>query len=245
MNMPLKQIALPVRPKALARTDEQRKLPQFRMRVKALAQSCEIAIYGEISEEAGSALAFREALMDADGEPVTLFINSCGGDIFEGLAMYNEMRAYPGEITVRVVSMAGSAASIIAMGGTRIEIAPTAQMMIHQAWVGAQGNADDLEDLIPTLRQIDSSLVSIYVERTGQPREVIEPIVLSRKDTYLTAEQCVDLGFADAICAYTPRLMAKTCPRYRAKVRASAKSKFAALRLKEARRRLGRLAATH
>jgi ATP-dependent Clp endopeptidase proteolytic subunit ClpP len=207
------------------------------MRMKALAQGFELAIYGDISCEDGSAREFRDERARAGGDPVTLYINSEGGDIFEGLAIYNEMLAYSGEITVRVMSIAGSAASIIAMGGDRIEMAPNAQMMIHQAWVGAQGNADELEALIPTLRQIDTALVETYVARTGQPEEAIRQM-LSR-DTYMSAQKCVELGFADEIISAAA---ARPMARNKTRVSRSVPEKFAALRRRQSLSRLAALA---
>jgi len=231
--MTLRQVVLPARHKARAPADIRKARKPFKLTVKALRDGYEMVIYGDISVDGGSALAFREELMRAGGDPVTLLINSDGGDIFEGLAIYNEMLAYPGEITARIMSMAGSAASIIAMGADRIEMAPNAQMMVHQAWVGLQGNADDLRAVIPTLEQIDTSLVDIYAARTGQPREAIEELV--KAETYLTAQRCVELGFADGFIASAKvRPLAKRNP--------DASAKFAAVRRRAALSRLAALA---
>lgn len=192
--MKLKQIVLPGRPRARALAKSGK---PFKLDAKALADAHEIAIYGEISADDGSALAFRQELGRAGGKPVTVYINSDGGDVFEGLAIYNEMLAYSGEITVRVMSMAGSAASVIAMGGDRIEIAPNAQMMVHQAWVGICGNKQDFAAMLPTLEQIDNALIDTYTARTGRSRDEI--VALVEAETYMSAQKCVDLGFADAI----------------------------------------------
>jgi ATP-dependent Clp protease protease subunit len=199
--MKLKQIVLPGRPKARSATKK-----PFKLDAKALADGYEIAIYGEISCDDAAAMAFRDHLSQAAGKPVTVLLNSEGGDIFEGLAIYNEMLAYAGDITVKVMGVAGSAASIIAMGGDRIEIAPNAQMMIHQAWVGCCGNADDLEAMAGTLRAIDGALIETYVARTGQPEDVIRPMV--EAETWMRAQQCVELGFADAMLEFSARPMA-------------------------------------
>ena len=222
--MKLKKIDLPGRPSARAPV----KGKPFRLAVKAFRDGYEIAIYGDISCDEDSARGFRDELTRAGGDPVTLLINSDGGDIFEGLSIYNEMLAYPGEITVRIMSMAGSAASIIAMGGDRVEMAPTAQMMVHQAWVGCQGNAEDLRALVPTLEQIDASMVEVYVARTGQPREMIEGLV--KAESYLTAQRCVELGFADEIVSSPGRGM-------------MAKIDYSAIRKRAARTKLNRIAA--
>jgi ATP-dependent Clp protease protease subunit len=224
--MKLKQIVLPGRPKA--RTAAKK---PFKLDAKALGEGYEIAIYGEISCDDGAAMAFRDHLTRADGKAVSLLINSEGGDIFEGLAIYNEMLAYPGEITVKVMGVAGSAASIIAMGGDRIEIAPNAQMMIHQAWVGCAGNAGDLRDMADTLDSIDASLIETYVARTGQSEDVIRPMV--EAETWMRAQQCVELGFADAVLEFSARPMA------------SARQAIGdhAARVRAARQRLGKIAA--
>lgn len=234
--MTLRQIVLPARPRARALANKGK---PFRLDAKALADAHEIAIYGEISADEGAALAFRQELRNAGGSPVTLYINSDGGDVFEGLAIYNEMLAYPGEITVRVMSMAGSAASVIAMGGDRIEIAPNAQMMVHQAWIGTCGNADDLEALVPTLRQIDNALIETYVARTGRSRAEIEPLV--KAETYMSAQQCVELGFADAIMSGA-RIMARRKFRRSEIAMIFETKKLHAERIKAARAKLNKLA---
>ena len=204
--MTRRQIVLPSRPRNRAPA----KPPTpFRLSAKALAGSHEITIYGDISYEDGTAIALHDELRRAAGKPVTLFINSDGGDVYEGLAIYNEILTYPGQVTAKVMSMAGSAASALVMACDRIEIAPTARMMVHQAWCGMCGNAGDHRRIAEELDEIDETLVEIYMDRTRQPVAVIAELVLGGKDTYLTAAQCVELGFADAIMELGPKAMAK------------------------------------
>ncbi|KLB48562.1 peptidase, partial [Xanthomonas euvesicatoria] len=87
--------------------------------------------------------------------PVTVNVNSPGGDMFEGLAIYNLLREHDGEITVKVLGLAASAASIIAMAGDTVQIARAGFLMIHNAWVMAVGNRNDLIEVADTLKPFD------------------------------------------------------------------------------------------
>ncbi|WP_034085582.1 head maturation protease, ClpP-related, partial [Pseudomonas aeruginosa] len=98
---------------------------------------------------------------------VTVNINSPGGDVFEGLAIYNLLREHKGKVTVNIIGLAASAASFIAMAGDEIRIGRAAFLMIHNAWLIAMGNRNDLREIADWLEPFDMTLADIYAQRTG------------------------------------------------------------------------------
>ncbi len=135
------------------------------------------------------------ALRQIGDRDVTVAINSPGGDVFEGIAIYNLLASHKGEVTVKVLGLAASAASIIAMAGDRIEIGRGAFMMIHNSWVGAMGDRHALREVADWLEPFDAALADVYEARTGQDGEKITAMMDA--ETWMSGTQAVDLGFAD------------------------------------------------
>ncbi len=131
--------------------------------------------------------------------PVTVNINSPGGDYFEGLAIYNLLREHQGEVTVKVMGLAASAASVIAMAGDRIEIARAGFLMIHNTITGVWGNRNDMRDVADTLEPIDAALADLYAVRTGN--DLKDMAKLMDKESWIGGSQAVDQGFADSLLA--------------------------------------------
>lgn len=129
--------------------------------------------------------------------PVTVNINSPGGDMFEGLAIYNLLREHRGEVTVKVLGMAASAASTIAMAGDRIEIGRAAFFMVHNCWVLAMGNRNDLREFAEYLEPFDRAMADVYAGRTGRPLD--DMIELMDAETWIGGSDAVDGSFADAL----------------------------------------------
>lgn len=136
-------------------------------------------------------------LKEAGNQPVTVLVNSPGGDVGEGFAIYNLLRAHAGEVTVRIIGYAASAASIIAMAGDRIEIGKAAAVMIHNAWVMAIGNQYDLAETVDWLKGFDAALAGVYADRTGLPAADIEAMM--RGETWIFGDDAVAKGFADGL----------------------------------------------
>jgi len=126
---------------------------------------------------------------------VVVNINSPGGDLFEGLAIYNLLRAHQGHVTVRVMGMAASAASVIAMAADELQIARAGFLMIHNAWVIAMGNRNDLREVAETLEPFDSAMAGIYQTRTGIEEKEIKSMMDA--ETWIGGADAVDHGFAD------------------------------------------------
>lgn len=134
-------------------------------------------------------------LSDHDGEDIIIRINSPGGDVFEGMAIYNALQKHSGKVTVHVDGLAASAASLIAMGGDEVMMGAGTFIMIHQASTCVCGNADEMERRAGTLRKIDSQLIGIYQEKTGIDTETLTQML--KDETWLTADEAVEKGFAD------------------------------------------------
>lgn len=128
---------------------------------------------------------------------ITVNVNSPGGDMFEGLAIYNLLREHDGEVTVKVLGLAASAASVIAMAGDKVQIARAGFLMIHNAWVMAVGNRHDLSDLAATLKPFDDAMAGIYAARTGKDAKAMAKLMDS--ETWICGETAIEDGFADEL----------------------------------------------
>ena len=136
------------------------------------------------------------ALRSLDGADVVVNINSPGGDVFEGLAIYNLLREYKGHVTVRVLGVAASAASFIAMAADEIQIARVGFFMIHNAWTGLWGNRNDLRETADFLEQIDDTIADIYHVKSGLSMDELKADM--DKERWINGRDAIDSGFADA-----------------------------------------------
>lgn len=167
--------------------------------------------------------------------PVTVNINSPGGDMFEGLAIYNLLREHKGEITVKVLGLAASAASVIAMAGDTVQIARAGFLMIHNAWVMAVGNRNDLQDIAATLEPFDKAMADIYAAKTGAEPKAMNKLMDA--ETWIGGSDAVERGFADALLASDQveqkagKASASAVRRMEAALRASRMPKSEAMRL--------------
>lgn len=129
--------------------------------------------------------------------PVEVQVNSAGGDMFEGIAIYNVLREHPQPVTVKVMGMAASAASIIAMAGDTIEIGAASFVMIHNCWVVAVGNRLDLRQTADFLEPFDAAMADVYAQRSGQDAKAITKWMDA--ETYMSGSMAIERGFADAL----------------------------------------------
>lgn len=137
------------------------------------------------------------ALRSLNGADVTVNINSPGGDMFEGLAIYNLLREYEGKVTVKVLGLAASAASIIAMAGDDVQIGRGAFLMIHNCWVYAMGNRHDLAQIAADMAPFDKAMSDIYQTRSGLDAETVDRMMDG--ETYIGGSEAVEKGFADSL----------------------------------------------
>ena len=175
--------------------------------VKNAEEVTEINLYDEIGFFGVSAAQMRRLLDQVHTAKVLLRINSPGGDVFDGIAIHNDLQAHPAEVTVRVTGIAASAASLIAMAGDRIEMFGNAFLMIHNAWALAIGDKQVMRDLADTLEQIDGALASTYAQQTGKTAKEIGKMMDA--ETWLNGEKAVEQGFADAVVSGAPDAKAR------------------------------------
>ncbi|MBQ3385819.1 MAG: Clp protease ClpP, partial [Eggerthellaceae bacterium] len=136
---------------------------------------------------------FRDELYAEDGD-ITLWVNSPGGNVFAAAEIYTMLRDYPGNVTVRIASIAASAASVVAMAGNLVQISPTGMLMVHDPSTIAMGNARDMEKAITTLNEVKESIINAYAFKTGLTRNRISKLMSD--ETWLNAKKAVELGFA-------------------------------------------------
>jgi len=156
-------------------------------------------VIGEDGWSGGGVTANRisAALRSIGNKDITVRINSPGGDMFEGIAIYNLLRAHSAKVTVQVLGWAASAASIIAMAGDDIRMGLGSFMMVHNAWGVVIGNRHDMREAATLFDQFDAALADIYEVRTGMERADIEQLMDA--ETFMSSEQAVEYGFADVV----------------------------------------------
>lgn len=167
-------------------------------RIENHASATSVYIYDEIGMWGVTAGDFIAALADIDGS-FDLHINSPGGDVFDGVAIYNAILAHPGDVTVYIDALAASAASFIAMAGTSVLIAKTGQMMIHDASGLVWGNAADMQAMASLLDKASDNIASIYADKSGVPAEQWRDAM--RAETWYSADEAVTAGLADEVFA--------------------------------------------
>lgn len=136
------------------------------------------------------------ALRAIGEEDVFVDLNSPGGDFFEGVAIYNALRAHPKKVTVRILGLAASAASVIAMAGDEIQIGKAGFLMVHNAWVVAIGNRHDLAEAAKTMEPFDDAMATVYAERAKVKKA--KAAEWMDNETWFNGEQAVSEGLADA-----------------------------------------------
>jgi len=156
------------------------------------------AFYSFFGIPSASPSAVAQILNDGDDDDdVEVNVASNGGDVFSASEIYTMLRQSKANVTVNIQGLAASAASVIAMAGNKVNISPTAQLMIHQAASYGGGNKDDLEHEINVLDGIDKSIASAYESKTGMPQGDL--LNMMAQETWIGAQEAVDKGFADEI----------------------------------------------
>ncbi len=148
------------------------------------------------SDSGVTAKRISAALSKMNGADITVNINSPGGDVFEGLTIYNLLREYEGHVTVRVLGLAASAASFIAMAADEVQIARAGFFMIHNAWTISAGNRNDMREMADFLEQIDDTIADIYHVRTNS--EIDDLKGQMDKESWINGKNAVAQGFADS-----------------------------------------------
>ena len=139
---------------------------------------------------------FKNELMSGSGD-ITVWINSPGGDCVAAAQIYNMLMEYPGNVTVKIDGIAASAASVIAMAGTKVKMSPVSMLMIHNPMTFAFGNTAEMQKAIDMLSEVKESIINAYEIKTGMSRNKISRLMDS--ETWMNANKAVELGFADEI----------------------------------------------
>lgn len=165
--------------------------------------TAEILLYGAIGEsgwdDSISAKEFSDELKKLPDsiKNITLRINSPGGDVFDGIAIYERLKQHKAKVTVYIDGLAASIASVIAMAADEIIIGEGAMMMIHKPWTMAIGNSSDLERTIELLDKIENQMIGIYSRKTNLSYTEISKML--SQDTWFTSAEALDLGFANSV----------------------------------------------
>ena len=156
---------------------------------------------GEISDETWfgdevTPKVFKSELDRGDGN-ITLWINSPGGDVFAAAQIYNMLMDYPHDVTVKIDALAASAASVIAMAGTKVCMSPLAMLMVHNPATIAIGDTEEMQKAINMLSEVKESIMNAYEIKSGLSRSKISRLMDA--ETWMNAKEAVKLGFADEI----------------------------------------------
>lgn len=139
---------------------------------------------------------FKDELMSGSGD-ITVWINSPGGDCVAAAQIYNMLMDYKGDVTVKIDGIAASAASVIAMAGTKVLVSPVSMLMIHNPMTAAFGNSDEMQRAIEMLGSVKDSIINAYEIKTGLSRAKLSHLMDA--ETWMDANKAVELGFADEI----------------------------------------------
>ena len=160
-----------------------------------------LELYGTIAETSWfdddvTPQMFRDELFKGSG-PVTIWVNSPGGDCIAASQIYTMLMEYPADVTVQIDGVAASAASVVAMAGTKVVMSPTALMMIHNPWTSACGDTSDMQKAIALLDEVKESIINAYETKSHLSRAKIAKMMTD--ETWLNAKKAKEMGFVDGI----------------------------------------------
>lgn len=168
----------------------------------------EIFIYGDIGlswwEETVTAAQFVQDIAAVSAQTLTIRINSMGGSVPDGVAIYNAIKRHPAAVTTVVDGVAMSIASLIAMAGDTVEMAENAILMVHAPWTGCAGNSADMREAADMLDQFASAMSTSYAAKTGKPVAEMLALLTDGVDHYYTAAEAKDMGFVDVVSTALP-----------------------------------------
>ena len=174
-------------------------------KIKALNEGkAEIFIYSDIGyelwEDKTTAQLFAEELKSlGENTSIDLHINSNGGDVFDGQVIHTLIKNHKGFVTAYIDGLAASIATVIAMGADKIVMPKNAMMMIHNAWTGLYGNANDLRKMADDLDHINDTIVNTYLAKVKDKADETTIRELMNKESWLNAEECFNLGLCDEV----------------------------------------------
>ena len=165
--------------------------------IEAKGKSTDIHIYDEIGVHGITAKSFLQDLKDLKGKDITVHINSTGGDVFQGQAIYTALKNYSGKVTVKIEGLAASMATIIALAADRVEMTSNSLFMIHSPMSNVFGNKAQMRKQINALEKVETTMLSVYKAKTKISEEEIEQMMA--RETWMSAHEALELGFVDDV----------------------------------------------
>ena len=162
---------------------------------KADGNPVEISIYDEIGDYGTSAKNFIEEVKNVNDRDITLRINSVGGSVFDGLAIYNTLRSHRGYVNIKIEGLAASISTVIAMAGDNIEMSENGFFMIHNPFGQSAGEATDMRKTADLLDKIKSEIIEIYQKKTDLTYDELSNMM--DKETWLSSQEAIDFGFVN------------------------------------------------
>lgn len=169
------------------------------MKLESNPEKKEITMRGFIGdyEDGISADQFRDALAEHAGQDVTIYLNSEGGSVTDGLSMFNAIANHDGAVTVHIDALAASIATVLAVAASNVKINSNGKFMIHRCWAAAVGNCSDFRSMAEVMELLDHDIAMSYSEKTGKPEE--EMLAMMDAETWMDAETALANGFVDEI----------------------------------------------
>lgn len=165
----------------------------------AAGDEAEIFIYDVIGwpyNDAGELVRMMAGMRD---RPVTMRINSPGGDVFDGMSIYNAAANHPGGVTVRIEGLAASMASIVAMAGRKVEAYQNTMVMIHNAWMGVVGDHNFMREMADVIEKISGQMLDVYVGKAKTGKREMKQMM--DDETFMTAQEAKEKGLIDTVLA--------------------------------------------
>lgn len=175
----------------------------FKIENKAGDTAAKMYLYDNVGSYGITAHNFMDELSAIESDTIDVHINSYGGEVVDGFAIYQALKNHPATINVTVDALAASIASVIAMAGDTVKMAPKAELMIHDGHVNIQGNAAQLSKMVDTLERVSNNIASVYADRAGG--EVADWRNAMQQETWFSAEEAVKYGLADEIVKSSPK----------------------------------------
>jgi len=169
----------------------------YNIKAEASSKSADVYIFDEIGTFGLTAQSFIQEIKSYKDTPMSLHINCVGGDVFEGMAIYNVLKKRTASTTVYIEGIAASMGSVIALAGDEVVMAENSLFMIHNAWGGAMGEATEIRKTAALLDKISGEIADIYTKKTNLPYNRVKEMM--DEETWLSADEAYNLGFIDSI----------------------------------------------
>ena len=169
----------------------------YNIKAEASSKSADVYIFDEIGTFGLTAQSFIEEIKSYKDTPMSLHINCVGGDVFEGMAIYNVLKKRTARTRVYIEGIAASMGSVIALAGDEVVMAENSLFMIHNAWGGAMGEATEIRKTAALLDKISGEIADIYTKKTNLPYNRVKEMM--DEETWLSADEAYNLGFIDSI----------------------------------------------